>query len=352
MARPLFVHIGASKTGTSSLQRGLWDSIPQLERAGVGVPFVGRPDHVDNVLRPLGWVASRGYARSIRRQRLPAIVRRLAQTPGDRLLMSNEDLCELDPRRIRLLGDLVEEAGCELHLIVTARDWSQQLPSEWQQFLKHRLTTPYPAFLDQVREHEGAAAAHFHRRQDVAAMARRWTRDLPDERLHLMSVPSAGAEPEGVFTMFGEIVGFDPADLARTPAGANASFGYVEAEVYRRMNEALGERLPDYEKQYYPAVRLPLVTGVLPRKASARITLPPEHLPWVREAGLRQVEELTARGYRWYGDPHRLVAPEDAGRALPQLREEEVSAAAVAALATWAVRSFNRSRSGPRGSGR
>lgn len=342
--RPLFVHIGASKTGTSSLQRGLWESVSGLERSGIGLPFVGRPDHVDSLLRPMGWVAGSGFVNSVRREQVSRLIQRLRQTSGDRLLISNEDLCEFGVRHVGLLGEVAAEAELEIHVVITARDWSIQLPSEWQQFLKHRLTTDYPTFLDQVRDRQGPTARHFWRRQDVVGICDRWARLLPPDRVSVISVPSPKDDPEAIFRMFGEVVGFEGTSLERTPSGVNASFGYVEAEVYRRLNEALGPRLPNYENHYYPAVRIPLVSGVLPRQASPRITLPPEHVPWVRDLGQRRLEILGDRGYRLYGDPEGLVAAKDSGSPLPPLVESEVTAAAFETLAAFAVWTFRNTR--------
>ena len=59
--RLLTLHIGASKTGTSSLQRGLFGSADQLASQGIGVPLESRHAHVERVLRPLGWVTASGF---------------------------------------------------------------------------------------------------------------------------------------------------------------------------------------------------------------------------------------------------------------------------------------------------
>src|SRR5689334_11551957 len=91
--RPVFLHIGASKTGTSALQRGLFDSSAELEAQGLGMPLHGRPDHVDHLLRPLGWVTAAGFARKVDPDRLAELGTRVARTRGERLLLTCEDLC-------------------------------------------------------------------------------------------------------------------------------------------------------------------------------------------------------------------------------------------------------------------
>ncbi|GEP36280.1 hypothetical protein NSZ01_40480 [Nocardioides szechwanensis] len=343
--RPLFVHVGASKTGTSALQAGLWSSKRFLRRSGVGLPFVGRPAHVRRLLRPLGWTMGSGFDRPVRAKALRELAPRLRDTPGDRLLISNEDLCELDEPRIDLMRELAAAADLDLRVVVTARDWAKQLPSEWQQFLKHRLTTDYPTFLDQVRRREGAAAQHFWQRQDISGICARWGAGLDPSNVHVIAVPPMSADADGVFRLFGGVVGFDASRLTLPTHHVNASFGYVEAEVLRRLNESLGERLADYEKDYVPAVRNILVRGVLAREASAKITLPPEHLGWVRELADVQLEALRAGDYRLYGDPELLLPGEDAARALPELDEAQVAAAAVETLAAFATRVHERRRS-------
>jgi hypothetical protein len=55
--RPLYLHIGVGKSGTSAFQRYLWRAADALAAEGVGLPFVGRSEHVRNVLVPLGGAA-------------------------------------------------------------------------------------------------------------------------------------------------------------------------------------------------------------------------------------------------------------------------------------------------------
>lgn len=342
--RPLFVHVGASKTGTSALQRGLWRSVPPLADAGVGIPLVGRPANVVELLRPLGWVTGSGFVKPVRPGRLARLGPVLAETRGDRLLLSNEDLAEAGPEQIEPVVAVAGRAGLDVHVVVTLRNLASVLPSEWQQFLRHRLTTDYPTFLAQVRDRVGPAAAHFWRRQDALEVCARWASVVGADRVHVIVVPPMAEDPDALFRMFGEVVGF-PAEVLRLPAHeVNASLGYVEAEVYRRLNVALGDRLPDFESEYQPGVRRILVQGVLARGASGRITLPPEHVGWVRETARRQRDGLLAAGYPLLGEPDRLVPAPDVGRPLPPLTDAEVAQAAIDTLASFAAHTFEAGR--------
>jgi hypothetical protein len=342
--RPLLLHIGASKTGTSSLQRGLFGSVPALAGQGVGVPLASRHAHVEQVLRPLGWRTAEGFVDDPEPGALKTLGRRLRKQDGDRLLMTCEDLCEADPTRIRTLHDVFADAGLEPRVVLTLRGLASVVPSEWQQFLKHRMRLDYPTFLERVRERRGRWAAHFWQRQDAVEICRRWADVVGQERLDVIVTPQRSRDPEGLYRLFGGVVGFDPATMSWPERDVNASWGYVEAEVYRRLNVALDGRLPHYERAYQPTVRWPLVKGVLPRGASTRIPLPPDHLPWVRETAEAQVAWLAGSGIRVHGDLSDLVPGDDAAAPLPALDEADVARAAVETLANFAVHTRKRDR--------
>lgn len=342
--RPLYLHVGASKTGTSALQRGLFDSVPALADQGIGVPLTSRQDHIRHVLRPLGWVTASGFVRDVRRERLDALTPLLRRTEGERLLMTCEDLCEMDADRAAALVGVAEAAGLEVRVVLSVRDLASVIPSEWQQFLKHRMTLDYPTFLQRLRARRGRWARHFWQRQDVAAICDRWRDAVGAEQIDVVVTPDRNTDPEGLYRTFGQVVGFDPASLTWPDRNVNASWGYVEAEVYRRVNEALGDRLPRYERDYQPALRWPLVQGVLPRSASTRIPLPPDQLQWVTDVAREHVAWLHESGVRVHGDPGSLVPTPDQTAELPRLDEAAVSGAAVETLANFAVFAHKRSQ--------
>jgi hypothetical protein len=124
----------------------------------------------------------------------------------------------------------------------------------------------------------------------------------------------------------------------RPGEAVNASFGVVEAEVFRRVNAALAEPLQGYSEAYARAVRWPFAQGVLAQLASPRITLPPEHLGWVQDRARATVAHLRSSGCTLRGDVDRLVPADDAARPMPTYDEAAVADAAVAALARYAAR--------------
>jgi len=342
VTRPLFVHLGCSKTGTSSLQAGMWRSVDAMRAAGVGLPFTGRDEHMAQLVRPLGWQPVEGFVGPTDEARLGRAADRLRSTPGERVLVSNEDLAELTPGSAERLARLAAEAGLDLRLVLTVRGWADQLPSEYQQFLKHRMTLTYPDFVAAVRDRAGEWAERFWRRQDPVRILDAWSGLVPPEKVHVIGVPSYAKDPDGVFRIMGETVGFDHSVVAR-PAGAlNSSIGVVEAEVWRRVNVALGDRLPRFTREYGASLRLPFERGVLPKLASPRIGLPDDVVPWLQEHGRDNVATLRERGYVVAGDLDRLVPDDDAGRPIVVPSEHEVADAAARALADLAVRHNER----------
>lgn len=346
-SRPLYLHIGVGKSGTSAFQRYLWRAADALPAEGVGLPFVGRSEHVRNVLVPLGYRSALGFVEPLDVQALHPVVDRIRQTPGDRLMMSVEDLAEADPQRVDALTEVLRSADVDLHVIVTTRSLVKQIPSEWQQFLKHRRTIDYPSFLEEVRTGDGEDGEYFWQRQHLPHICARWGKGLPPDHVHVLQVPPVAEDPSAIYRLFGSVVGFDHEVLQpRLDVAVNESYGYLEAEMLRRVNVALGKRLSDYEREYMPAIRKVLVSRVIKRDASAKITVPPEHIDWVRETAEQWLKELHAAGYDLCGDVQRLVPARDSAAPLPPLDDAEMAARAVQTLTDFAVRIHQDGRKG------
>ena len=306
--RPLFAHVGCGKTGTSSLQAGLWKSVADIEAAGVGVPFVGRRAHRRALLDPFGWRPSRGFVKAWDDAALERSTTRLREAVGESVLISNEDLVELDPPAIERLLEMTAAAGLELHLIVTVRDWAQQIPSEYQQFLRHGMAETYPDFIRQVRDRQGRWGEHFWRRQDPVDILTRWKAVEPS-RTSLVVVPSYSVDPDGVFRLMGEAIGLDHTLIQRPQHAVNTSHGVVEAEVFRRVNAALPAAFNGYSSAFTQLIRKPFSTGVLPRAASARIVLPDTDLGWVDAQARAAIAEVSANGCQVLGEADGSCPP-------------------------------------------
>lgn len=325
------------------MQTGVTRSLDALAEVGVGVPLAKRGAKVSRLLEPLGWNGITGFTEDLDAGALDDGAAKIARTPGDRLLLSVEDLAEVGEAAAAALVERLEgRHGLECHVVVTARDWTRQLPSEYQQQLKRRMTTDYDTYLSQVRDHEGEDAHQFHARQDVAGVCERWAAALPAERITL--VPVDTRDHGSIFAAFATLVGYPPETVTPPERAVNQSFGLVEAEVLRRFNLSLGDRMADVRSEYNPGVRRILARGVLNRAGQVRITLPPEHLPWVQEAAQDQVRRIGALGVHVLGDLDLLVPGTTAAQPLPEVSDEQVAAVAIETFANFAVQSFSDHR--------
>jgi hypothetical protein len=341
--RPVYAHVGCSKTGTSSLQAGLWTSVERLESADVGVPFVGRRQHRTRLLDPFGWQPARGFAGCWDDAALEQTRTRLASARGNRVLISNEDLVELPAPGVDRFLELTTSAGLELHLVVTLRDWAQQIPSEYQQFLRHGMHEPYLDFIRQVRDREGRWGEHFWRRQDPVDIMRRWSA-VDAALITFVVVPSYSADPSGVFRLMNEALGLDPGLIGRPDHAVNTSHGVVEAEVFRRINAALPAAFDEYSEAYRQLVRRPLTTGVLPTAASARLELPVSELAWVQERSREAVLAIRTSACQVLGELDTLVPTERRTSPYTPVDDADVARAAVETIARLAERARRRDR--------
>ena len=217
--RRLILHVGLSKSGTTALQSVVATSRSELASHGVAVPLSTRPAVERVLLRPLGWRPGSGFVAPREPDPLARLLRCLRAAAERDVLISSEDLAELDGPTVRSVVALARSAGFEVQLIVTARAWTRQLPSEYQQFLKHRLADTFPDFLDSVRAGEGFYGQHFRLRQDLAQVCARWAADVPPQDMHIVVLPRNGEDRDFIFTEAAAILGVPPSVLPPQPPG-------------------------------------------------------------------------------------------------------------------------------------
>lgn len=299
MTRRCFLHVGSPKTGTSYLQNVLWQSRTALADQGVRLPLK-RNDHFFLTLH-LREVYDAGSDPARAADVLERLDAALARAEGD-VLITHELLSVVSREQadafLARLGDF------EVHVVVTTRSLDRQLPSEWQQFVKTRHTGTYAAFLREVRSDTGH---RFWSGQDFAAVAETWGGSLPPERVHVVTVPPSGAAPDELLRRFCSIIDVDASALDADVARDNASIGYEQAELLRRVNRTLGKRLRGNRSAYARTVKFWYAEQVLARQSGQRLVLPTSEQEWCERASREQVERLTAAGYHVVGDLDDLL---------------------------------------------
>lgn len=299
----VFVHVGAPKTGTTYLQGILHANRAALRRAGLLYPgtqhahfwasqdlrgrrFHGNADeHV-----PGAWAR---------------VVREIREWPG-RSVIDHESLGGASRRSIaQALADL---DFAEVHVVITARDLARQLPAMWQEGIKNGGTQTFGAFLAAVQAEQtprSATARRFWASQDVPTILARWGRDLPPERVHVVTVPPPAADSGLLWRRFALLLGVDPDSYSGPPRSANTSLDAAGASVLRRFNALIAER--DIPWPVYAAVFKHDLAPSLAARRGAPIEVPEPAFAWAVRWSEQAVKQLHRAGYDVIGDLDELI---------------------------------------------
>jgi hypothetical protein len=254
---------------------------------------------------------------------------------GDRALISQEILGALVPDQISTLLDALP--GYEVHVIVTVRDLARTLPSGWQQETQARSTTGLEAFVGEFMHHEDRAYRH-QRRRVLESVLDRWECHVPAERIHVVTVPPPSAGPDALLERYCQVLGVDPAPLDRSAARPNTSLGVVQAELMRRVNDSLGDRLTHPRGQYDDHAKRFLAKQVLLSQAGRPPRMPDSVRDWCLQASDAVIERLSTGGYQVVGDLAELRPdPASFASAEQAVTDAELVQAAVDAIAAMLV---------------
>lgn len=327
MPPTVYLHVGAPKTGTSFLQDVLWNNRDALARAGVSLPGTRR-----------GQFQATVEVRELSLQgRWPSVVgawQRLADEARARAgtaVISHELFAAASQQQARQAVASLQPA--DVHLVYTARDLGRQIPAEWQQHVKHRGTVPWGEYVQQVAT-GGPRGRWFWRVQNPAGVLARWGAALPPERVHLVTVPPPGSDPSLLWRRFATVIGLDPDACDTSAARGNPSLGAVEAELLRRVNLTLGDRVP-LPGPHNRFVKDTLGNDILAQVADKEpFGLPPERRAWLTEQSQRVIDELGKLGCDVVGDLDELQPGTPAGSGDPDRVDDAAAAeAALGALA-------------------
>jgi hypothetical protein len=273
------------------------------------------------------------------------LVRHAMQWPG-RSVISSELLAPADQAQADWARRSLDVA--EVHVICTVRDLARQIPSVWQENIRNWHTESYPEFLAAIRRSAANPIGEkFWSFQDLSRVLATWGRDLPPERVHVITVPDAPSET--LWRRFASVIGIDPASCARPDDSHYQSLGAPQTEVLRRINLAMPPSVgwTRYEAVVKDYLAAKVLTG---QGDQARIALPPGDREWVRERAEQFVDHIAAAGYHVVGDLAELV-PAAVSAMAPEPSDRELLDAAVSALADFAGRlptNPDRDRTGER----
>ena len=336
VTRRVFLHIGLHKTGTTYLQNVLRANRSQLAEQGVLYPGgEAQPAQVFAVWDLLGR-RPRGAGDARITGAWQGTVDVINNSQQATVLLSDEHLSLATLRQAR---SAVAAFEGEVHVVVTARDLARVLVSAWQEEVKNRGAWTWAQFAGAVRDPEAAArnpARGFWVRQDLPAILETWQAAVPTERIHVVTVPPAGAPEELLLDRFASVVGFDPSLLTEEAPWTNETVGLAGTEALRRLNQRIDQGLN--QRQYDRAVKLTIVRILAERTTPIRFAVPPEDFGWVLERGREMVDAVRDRGYPVVGDLVELEPARSGGRSPGDVTDAELLDVTLTALAGLAER--------------
>jgi hypothetical protein len=308
MARKVIVHVGAPKTGTSFVQGLLFHARDRLAERDICYPADRFDSHFLAALdlMQLTWGG-------LEREAVGAWDRLATEVrawPGT-AIVSHEILATASRAHVARALESLSDGETEIHVVLSARDLVRQIPAEWQENVKHRRTVTYADFLAHLQDpsRQQGVASWFWGVQEVPDILDRWGATLPRERVHLVTVPPAGAPRDLLWRRFAQVLDLDPDELALEETRENASLGVAEVAVVRRLNEQVNEVVPNHH--YRAIVREALVHQNLSTdRRSARLSVPRDVWEWAAQLSRQWVAELALRGYDVVGDLDDLLPAE------------------------------------------
>ncbi|HZC70258.1 MAG TPA: hypothetical protein VE442_06170 [Jatrophihabitans sp.] len=331
--RPVFVHIGEAKTGTTYLQT-LFDRNRDTMRAdGLLYPECGGSGHVLPTLD-----LRRTTFKSTPNPNIPGSWKRLVgeiRAWDGPALISCELLAPAARQPIKRLMTSLDFA--DVHIVLTVRDLARQLPAAWQERVKNRGQDSFAEWLAAVHDPRGAptsAGRLFWGLHDIEAILAKWSVALPPERVHVITVPPSGGDPSLLWKRFAQVLGLDPDHYTQPERSVNSSLGAAEVNIVRQVNIAIGG--DDFPWPHYDRLMKWYLSPELAKRRGIPLDLPVAEYDWAVAKSQQFAKAIADAGYDVVGDLAELTpTSRPSGMdpdAVPAEMRAEVGVAGVAAL--------------------
>jgi hypothetical protein len=300
---PVYLHLGAPKTGTTYLQTVMDAAAAPLQEHGLLFP-AGKSGQQRATRDLLGQGSS-----AARRQRSGSwheVVTQINEWPGT-AVFSNETLAMgLRPRRIgRVVSRFPDR---DVHVVYTVRDLVRQLPACWQESLKNRATTPFAEYFATISAAEPLRRSDPGERlwaaQDAAAVLTPWADVVGAHRVHVVTVPPRGAPRDQLLQRFGDVIAMDLSGYGNVATEPNVSLDATEAAVLRQLNAELArwdEAMPWLD--YVRLVKRYLANSVFPQRESRiPLWLTSQQAAWAMQRSSSTADAIERAGFDVVGD--------------------------------------------------
>ena len=328
MAHTVVLHIGAMKSGTSTIQHQLQNNPDALAAQGFRFPGQRWRQQILGVLDVLDQKRD-GQVVPDSEGAWQRLLDELATHDGTGLI-SMEFLGPTPPEYIAKVVDSLRPA--DVQVVMTVRDLGRNVPAMWQEGLKNRATWTWPEYLRDIASTERPRTGHsrrFWRQMNYPFIAEKWLAAVGHDRFTLVTVPHPGAGAGVLWERFCSVVGLR-SDAFPPVEAQNVSLSAASAQVLRALNEALPADLPlaHYQK---------VVKHQLAKRGMPGPTGPAERIGftehWVDEHAARQIARLRTLGVRVVGDLEELRPVEQTGIDPTTCPPHDALAAAIESLA-------------------
>jgi hypothetical protein len=315
-ARPqrLYFHVGLPKSGSTYLQTALATNRGALKRHGHLYPFVRQEGMFHAAVEMVGTAARWGLDPDEISGTFAHLLRR-GRRLGGSVVISHEIFGFARRDQVRRMGEMLE--GFEVHLVVTARDLGRTATAEWQEQVKNGQPISFAEFTGNLLRDlpdDPAQAGGFWRSQNLLRLLERWEPVVPPERMHVVTCPRPGAEPDLLWRRFAEAIDLAPdvVDLSQVPL-RNESLGTAQIKLLRDVLVAVGDRL---EQPWHSRLAKRWFAQTLLSRGRSAKPVPPRSLSLrLGDVAAAWVDRITAGDYQVHGDLSELLpelAPADA----------------------------------------
>ncbi|WP_432479393.1 hypothetical protein [Nocardioides sp. GXQ0305] len=303
----LYFHVGLPKSGSTFLQTVLGNHRAELKDAGHVYPYVRQEGMFHAAVEMAGSPERWGLVPEDIAGTFAHLLRR-GRRLGGVVLISHEIFGSATRDQIARMAPLLDDF--EVHLVLTVRDLGRTATAEWQERVKNGHTRSFAGFIDDLMsrlpEDLGDTSA-FWRTQNLRNVLDRWQALVPAQRIHIVTCPPSGTDPDLLWRRFAEAVELRPdvVDLTTVPP-RNESLGTAQIAFLRRVVRALDGRLEQpwfarVAKRWFAQTLLGAASG------SAKPVTPAPVAKRLAEVSAAWIEMIRAGDFQVHGDLDELL---------------------------------------------
>ncbi|MEU4384947.1 hypothetical protein [Promicromonospora sp. NPDC023805] len=322
------LHIGAPKTGTTSLQQSAAGSRARLREGGVMYP--GRHENHRRFARSLlGYRKEPGLAELAPAHWSTGILKQLVNNERDYALVSSEAFSTAGARdvaRVRAAFTM------PTHVVLTLRPLPGMLLSTWQQCVKSGEFKPFDAWLNHAFRDLPMLhmpGADVFDESDGTNLVGRWADAFGPENMTVVVLDPT--DRDHIFRVFEDLLGQRRGALERVTA--NSGMSAVETEFFRQAAERIFQETGSRARRgLFHGGAVNTVISVRPRQTDEpSLRVPERVIRHTATAAIRIAEQIESAGVRVVGDLSDLAAAGRVGDQAPLPDEVPSDLALIAA---------------------